>query len=229
MIGIIAAMDKEIDELKAMMDQDTLEIKEISSMHFYKGTLADRQVVLVRSGIGKVNAGTAAEVLCTIYNCRAVINTGIAGSLDADINIGDIVLSVDALEHDMDVTGFGFERGVIPYQEASIYKADEKLREVAKKTCLKVNPDINVFEGRVVSGDQFISNSDKKDDLINTFKGICTEMEGAAIAHVAWMNKTPFLIIRAISDKADNSAEMDYEEFQKHAIAHSVKLVVGIL
>ena len=229
MIGIIAAMDKEIDDLKSMMDQDSLEIRDISSMEFYKGTFGKRQVVLVRSGIGKVNAAVATEILCSLYNCRAIINTGIAGSLDAEINIGDIVLSTDALEHDMDVTGLGYERGVIPDQEISIYEADEKLRKVAYDSCRKVNPDINVYEGRVISGDKFVSDSETKKDLVSTFNGMCTEMEGASIAHVAWLNKIPYLVIRAISDKADNSAEMDYPEFQKKAIEHSVRLVSEIL
>ena len=152
-----------------------------------------------------------------------------AGSLKNVINIGDIVLSVDALQHDMDATGFGYEPGVIPRMETSVFKADEVLVNLAEKVCREVNPDIQVFRGRVVSGDQFISDHDVKERLIQMFDGYCTEMEGAAIAQAAWLNHVPFVIIRAISDKADGSAEMDYSEFEMKAIEHTVHLVTGML
>ena len=229
MIGIIGAMDKEVNDLKALMENDSLEVKTVAGMEFWSGRLSGHEVVLVRSGIGKVNAAVAASILADTFKVRAIINTGIAGSLDSQIDIGDIVLATDALEHDMDVTGLGYERGIVPDQEISIYEADEKLRKTATKVCEKVNPDIKVFEGRVISGDQFISKKEVKDDLVSTFKGMCTEMEGAAIAHTAWLYNVPYLIIRSISDKADDSADMDYPSFQKKAIEHSVKLVAGLM
>ena len=229
MIGIIGAMDKEVNDLKALMENDSLEVKTVAGMEFWSGRLSGHEVVLVRSGIGKVNAAVAASILADTFKVRAIINTGIAGSLDSQIDIGDIVLATDALEHDMDVTGLGYERGIVPDQEISIYEADEKLRKTAKKVCEKVNPDIKVFEGRVISGDQFISKKEVKDDLVSTFKGMCTEMEGAAIAHTAWLYNVPYLIIRSISDKADDSADMDYPSFQKKAIEHSVNLVAGLM
>lgn len=227
MIGIIGAMDKEVDDLKEMMSSETEKV--YAGMTFVTGTLSGKEITLVRSGIGKVNAAVAAEVLAAVYNVEAIINTGVAGGLDADIDIGDIVLSTDALEHDMDVRGLGYEKGVIPEQESSIYEADAELRRVAKEACEAVNPDIKVFEGRVVSGDLFISERAVKDKLVDRFGGMCTEMEGAAIAHVAWLNKIPFLIIRSISDKADDSAEMDYPSFVKKAVEHSVRLVVEMM
>ena len=227
MIGIIGAMDKEVDDLKEMMSSETEKV--YAGMTFVSGVLSGKEITLVRSGIGKVNAAVAAEVLAAVYNVEAIINTGVAGGLDADIDIGDIVLSTDALEHDMDVRGLGYEKGVIPEQEASIYEADAELRKVAKEACEAVNPDIKVFEGRVVSGDLFISEKKVKDKLVERFDGKCTEMEGAAIAHVAWLNKIPFLIIRSISDKADDSAEMDYPTFVKKAVEHSVRLVVEMM
>ena len=223
MIGIIAAMDKEIDELKDLMSEVNKEV--YSGMEFWAGKLFGKETVLVRCGVGKVNAAMAAEVLSVIYKTECIINTGIAGSLDAEINIGDIVLSTEALEHDMDVSGLGYEPGIIPDQEESIFIADKKLREIAKRACETAGLDINVYEGRVLSGDQFISDKIKKDYLVDQFAGMCTEMEGASIAHVAKLNNIPFLIIRSISDKADNSANMDYPEFQKIAIKNSVKLV----
>lgn len=223
MLGIIGAMDEEVSKLKEIMDD--IEISTRASMEFYKGKMCEKDVVVVRSGIGKVNAGICTQILVDIYGVDSVINTGIAGSLNADIDIGDIVLSTDALQHDMDATGFGYEPGVIPRMETSAFIADEKLRRVAKESCEKVNPDIKVFEGRVVSGDQFISDKSKKAYIEENFKGFCTEMEGAAIAQAAYLNNIPFLIIRAISDKADDSATVDYPTFEAKAIEHSVKLV----
>lgn len=232
MIGIIGAMDKEVDDLKSIMKgsgSDSPSVESYAGMDFWSGTLSGHEVVLVRSGIGKVNAAVAAEILAGIFKCRAIINTGIAGSLNADINIGDIVLATDALEHDMDVRGLGYDRGVVPDQEKSIYEADSELRAKAKKVCEKYISDVNVFEGRVISGDQFISDKAVKDDLVQTFGGMCTEMEGAAIAHACWLNNVPYLIIRSISDKADDSAEMDYPAFQKIAIKNSVELISKLM
>lgn len=223
MLGIIGAMDEEVAKLKECMDE--VEIKTKASMDFYKGIISGKEVVVVRSGIGKVNAGICTQILCDEYNVEAVINTGIAGSLNAKIDIGDIVLSTDALQHDVDATGFGYELGVIPRMETSVFEADSELRTIAKKCCEKVNPEISVFEGRVVSGDQFISDKNVKDRIIKNFDGFCTEMEGAAIAQAAYLNKVPFLVIRAISDKADDSATQDYPTFEKNAIKHSVNLV----
>jgi adenosylhomocysteine nucleosidase len=223
MLGIIGAMDEEVSKLKEIMEH--VEIKSKASMDFYKGTLSGKEVVVVRSGIGKVNAGICTQILVDEYGVDAVINTGIAGSLNAAIDIGDVVLSTDALQHDMDATGFGYEPGVIPRMETSIFQADESLRNLAKECCERVNPDIKVFCGRVVSGDQFISDKAKKDYILEHFQGFCTEMEGAAIAQAAYLNQIPFLIIRAISDKADDSATEDYPTFEKKAIQHSVNLV----
>lgn len=223
MLGIIGAMDEEVSKIKEIMDD--VEIDSKASMDFYKGKLCGKDVVVVRSGIGKVNAGICTQILVDIYGVEAVINTGIAGSLNAAIDIGDIVLSTDTLQHDMDATGFGYEPGVIPRMETSVFQADSRLRTIAKESCERVNPEVKVFEGRVVSGDQFISDKSKKENILNSFNGYCTEMEGAAIGQAAYLNNIPFLIIRAISDKADDSATVDYPTFEAKAIEHSVRLV----
>lgn len=223
MIGIIGAMDEEVKELKELLDNVSITSK--ASMDFYKGTLCNQEVVIVRSGIGKVNAGICAQILVDLFQVSAIINTGIAGSLNADINIGDIVLSNDALQHDMDAVAFGYELGVIPRMEASIFKGDSRLIALAGQAIRNTNPNISVFEGRVVTGDQFISSHEKKQWLITNFSADCTEMEGAAIAQTAYLNNVPFIIIRAISDKADNSASMDYPAFEAMAIKNSVMLL----
>ena len=226
-IGIIGAMEEEVAKLKENMQIQETSV--IAGMEFCQGICEGQNVVIVRSGIGKVNAAVCTQILCDVFKVNAIINTGVAGSLKNEINIGDIVLSEDALQHDMDATGFGYDPGVIPRMEDSIFKGDETLLKLAQKVCQEVNPDIQVFRGRVVSGDQFISDHDVKQRIVNSFGGFCTEMEGAAIAQTAWLNKIPYLVIRAISDKADGSAEMDYSEFEMKAIEHTVRLMTGML
>lgn len=227
MLGIIGAMSQEVAALKEVMED--VEICSMAGMEFYKGKIYGKDVVVVRSGIGKVNAAICCQILVDCYHVNEVINTGIAGSLRAEINIGDIVLSKDTLQHDMDATGFGYPVGVIPQTDVSVFPGNEAMIQAAKKSCEKVNPEIGVHIGRVVSGDQFISDKAKKAWLLETFEGYCAEMEGAAIAQAAYLNGVPFLIIRAISDKADDSAEMDYEEFEAKAIEHSVRLVLDMI
>lgn len=227
MLGIIGAMDEEVVKIKGHMEN--VEIVDKSSMEFYKGTIGEKDVVVVRAGIGKVNAACCTQALIDNFGVDRVINTGIAGSLQSKIDIGDIVLSTDALEHDMDAVTFGYPLGQIPRMDVLAFEADKTLREVAKVSCKKVNPDVKVYEGRIVSGDQFISSKEKKEWLIENFSGYCTEMEGAAIAHTAYLNKVPFLIIRAISDKADDSAHMDYPTFEAKAIEHSVRLIIEMV
>ena len=232
-VGIIGAMDKEVDDLKVLMKTDPsgvgVKVEKHASLDFFIGKLSGKDVVLVRSGIGKVNAAIAAEVLAGIFKVDAIINTGMAGGLSRDINIGDIVLSTDALEHDMDYTALGFRKGIVPDQDESVYESDDELRAIAKAACKKVCPYIGVHEGRIVSGDCFISSHEKKEELVKTFHALCTEMEGASIAHTAYVNRIPYLVIRSISDKADDSADMDYPTFQRMAIENSVKLVVEMM
>lgn len=224
MLGIIGAMEEEVAKLKEQMED--VEIKTMAGMEFNCGTLKGSKAVVVRSGIGKVNAAMCSQILADHYHVDAIINTGIAGSLKNEINIGDIVLSTDALQHDMDATEFGYDPGQVPRLDVLSFPADQKLIELAKKCCQKVNPEISVFTGRVVSGDQFISDKEKKKWLIDTFHGSCTEMEGAAIAQAAYLNNIPYLVIRAISDKADDSATVDYPVFEAKAIEHSVRLLL---
>ena len=227
MLGIIGAMDEEVAKIKERLEN--VEVQTFGGMDFYKGNFEGKSVVVVRSGIGKVNAAVCAQILADRYQVSGIVNTGIAGSLMAKIDIGDIVLSTDALQHDMEATNFGYPAGQIPRMDVLSFPADPKLLALAKECCGRVNPEIHTYEGRVVSGDQFISDQKKKDWLIETFHGYCTEMEGAAIAQAAYLNGIPFLIIRAISDKADNSANVDYPTFEAQAIIHSVNLMLEMI
>lgn len=227
MIGIIGAMEEEVQVLKNEMEAE--EVKEIAGMRFYKGTLCGKETVVVQSGIGKVNAAICTQVLADQFGVDVVINTGIAGSLDADIDIGDIVISTDAVEHDMDASAFGDPVGQVPRMDTFSFPADEQLVKKAVEANEEANPDVRTFTGRVVSGDRFVSSSEVKDRLVKLFGAKCTEMEGAAIVHAAYLNKISCVIIRAISDKADNSATMDYPTFEKKAIEHSVRLIRALM
>ena len=227
MIGIIGAMEEEVAALKE--DMDIQETVEQASMVFCKGKLCGKDVVVVRSGIGKVNAGICAQILVDRFRADMLINTGIAGSLDARIDIGDMVISTDALHHDMDATIFGDAIGQIPRMDTLAFPADEELVQKAAKANEKANPDIRTFAGRAASGDQFISSGEAKEKIVENFHPLCVEMEGAGIAQAAYLNKVSYVIIRAISDKADNSATMDYPTFERQAIAHSVRFMKELL
>ena len=227
MIGIIGALELEVEELKSLL-QD-VKVTSRAGMDFYQGGLGGAQVVIVRCGIGKVNAALCVQILADVFHVTHVINTGVAGSLNAVLDIGDILISVDAVHHDMDVSPLGYAPGIVPQMAESFFKADERLVNLAWDVCQEVNPDVSVLKGRVVSGDQFIAKKEVKERLINTFHGDCAEMEGAAIAHGCYLNQIPFVIIRAISDKADDSAEMDYPTFEKAAAKHCAKLVENLV
>ena len=213
MIGIIGAMDIEVDSLKKEMVNP--QIITAAGMDFYCGMIYEKEAVVVKCGIGKVNAAICMQILADKFNVSAVINTGVAGSLNNDIDICDIVISTMAQEHDMDVTPLGYQKGIIPGMKTSVFMADKRLIELTRKSADLAGLGVKLFEGKIVSGDSFIGNHHDKEVLRAGFNGECAEMEGAAVAHAAVLNGIPFLIIRAISDKADGGAEMDYPAFEK--------------
>lgn len=227
MIGIIGAMDEEVAKLKEQMENS--KISRIAAMDFYEGKLSGKEAVVVRSGIGKVNAAVCAQILIDRFGVGALINTGIAGSLRNEINIGDIVLSEDLVQHDMDAVAFGYKAGQVPRMDVFGFAADPQLIRLAKESCERVYPEIGVHVGRILSGDQFIADHQVKERILSQFGGYCCEMEGAAIAQTAYLNQLPFVILRAISDKADDSAHMDYPAFEAQAIERSVKLVADMV
>ena len=226
-IGVIGAMEEEVASLINQMED--AESKTMAGMTFNKGKLWNQDAVVVQSGIGKVNMAICTQILVDDYQVDAIINTGIAGSLKSQIDIGDIVVSTDTLQHDMDATGFGYAKGQIPRMDVLSFPADENLIKLAMSVCERVNPEIHVFAGRVVSGDQFVSDREVKNQIKSDFDGFCTEMEGAAIAQAAYLNQVPYVVLRAISDKADDSATMDYPTFEREAIGHCVKLVENMV
>lgn len=222
-IGIIGAMDSEVASLKDGMEIESTTT--VTHMEFCQGTMDGKRVVVVKCGVGKVNAAICAQTLIREFGCTKIINTGVAGSLDNRMDIGDIVVSVDAVQHDYDCSPLGFKPGEILYTGLVAFPADEGLRSAAIDAVKNVAPDIKVFEGRVCSGDQFIATPEQKEAIVSVFGGLCSEMEGAAIAQVCDLNDTPFVIIRAISDKSDGSQTVEFEKFQASAAQHSARIV----
>ena len=227
-IGIIGAMDEEVEILKSLLQ--VTETVERAGMTFYKGILHGQQVVLARSGIGKVNAAACTQLMIALFDIDYLINSGVAGTLHPDINQGDIVISTDAVQHDMDVTALGDPLGEIPRLGITFFKAEEKLMNLTEEAAKALNLEgVNIFRGRVASGDQFVAGGALKDRIQSHFAPSAVEMEGAAIAHVAYLNQVPFVIIRAISDKADGSAELSYGEFLPLAAKNASLLLEQII
>ena len=212
-IGIIGAMDIEVETLKQAAEISKKVTR--AEMEFCEGRLGGSEVVIVKCGIGKVNAGICAQILIDAFNVTHIINTGVAGSLNNDLDIGDIVVAVEAVQHDYDVTPIGFRKGEIPYTGLAAFKTDETLRAKAVDAVKNAAPDIKVIEGRVCTGDQFIATKGQKEKIISAFGGDCCEMEGGAIAQACYLNRVPFVIIRAISDKADETETADFHEFEE--------------
>ena len=228
-LGIIGAMEQEVETLLEQMENKTAFVKAGST--FYEGKLAGLDAVVVQCGIGKVNAALCVQILCDCFGVTHVVNTGIAGSLSANLDIGDLVISRDAMYHDFDCLHFGYPMGKVPGMDVVAFPADETLADLAYAAAEEVNPG-HTRRGRVASGDCFVADKAVKDRIIDITGALCTEMEGAAIAQTAYRNGVPFVIIRAISDKADDSAEMDYPTFERIAAhrcaAVTMKLVAAL-
>lgn len=213
-LGIMGAMQQEVETLLERMKDRSSTVRAGST--FYEGTLSGLDVVVVQCGIGKVNAALCAQMLCDCFGVTHLVNTGIAGSLNANLDIGDLVVSKDAMHHDFDCCAFGYPLGKVPGMDVVAFPADETLVSLAYAAAEELNPGHTML-GRVASGDQFVADKARKERIIATTGALCTEMEGAAIAQTAYRNGIPFVILRAISDKADDSAEMDYPSFERIA------------
>lgn len=225
-IGIIGAMEEEVLSLISEMEiEDTIKK---CSMEFNVGKLQGKHVVVVKCGIGKVNAAICAQVLIDDFGVNQVINVGVAGGINKEIFPGDVVISNNLVQHDMDTTAFGDKVGQIPRMDTFDFKCDDKLVENAKTACKDITK-YNVFVGRIVSGDQFIANVEKIKWLEQEFGAIACEMEGASIAQACYLNNVPFIVIRSISDNANNGAHSDFEKFKHIAVANSLDIIRNML
>ncbi|MBE4907564.1 5'-methylthioadenosine/adenosylhomocysteine nucleosidase [Bacillus luteolus] len=221
-IGIIGAMQVEIDLLIARME--TYENSTVAGFPFYTGTLFGKDIVLTRCGVGKVNSAACTQILIDRFNVDCIINTGIAGSLRKEIGILDLVISSDVTHHDVRKAQM---KNLFPYQESFI--ANNRMIVLAQKACETLEVKPNYHFGRIVSGECFVSDTRLKETIINEYSPACVEMEGSAIGHVAFLNNIPFLILRCISDQADDEAAMSYENFEKLAANQSAAVVLEMI
>lgn len=218
-MGIIGAMGLEVELLRDRMEDRKETV--IAQRHFYSGKLGGKDVVLVCSGIGKVNAALTAQILIDRFNVGAVINTGIAGGTYPGLKVRDVVISDSAAYHDMDPRILALSP---PHLEE--FRADPELAQRAADAC---KGRVNCRVGRIATGDQFISDSKVKADIVSRLDPGCVEMEGGAVAHACATNGIPFVIIRCISDNADDEAEMTYDVFEKLAADDAAEIVLAML
>lgn len=221
MIGIIGAMDVEINGLVSAMEIQ--EEKIISSIRFYKGLLEGKEVVIAKCNPGKVNAAICAQTMILTYNIDALINTGVAGGLSKNLNICDVAVAKDVVQHDMDTTPLGEPAGFISGIELVKIPADERICSVLAQ-CSENAENTTVETGTIASGDQFLNSSEVKDRIVSLFGAIAGEMEGASIGHVAYANGVPFGVLRVISDNADGESDMDFPQFCILAADKSIKI-----
>ena len=226
-IGIIGAMSEEIFELKKEMIIEEERI--CGNSIFFIGKLLGLDIVLVESGIGKVNSAISTTLLINEFKIDKIIFTGVAGCTNNSLNIGDVIISTGLIEHDFDTTAFGDKFGVIPRMNTSLFEADKALIEMATASAEKIMGKSATTNGIIVSGDQFIASKEKIKWLREYFNSECVEMEGASVAHVCHIFKIPFVIIRSLSDKADGSANIDFQTFVKMAAKNSKDIVLEMI
>ena len=225
-IGIIGAMETEIEFLRKLMGSE-IKKTEAGSIVFNEGKIHGVDVVVVRSGLGKVNAALCAQRLALQFGCTNIINTGVAGAMAHGLGVMDFVVSTDAVYHDMDAVGFGYELGQVPQMSVFSFEADKGMIEAAKKAFadLGLSKEHQMIEGRIATGDQFISDKAAKAKIAENFSPACVEMEGAAIAHACYLNKVPFVILRCMSDMADDLRTNGYDFNEPVAAELSARVV----
>lgn len=222
-VGIIGAMEEEIIAIKRHMKVENTIHR--AGMEFCEGTLKDQRIVVVRCGIGQVNATICTQILIDQFEVNYIINTGVAGGLYPEINIGDIVIASDTLQDHADKPAFGETKVVISPENQPFFESNTKLIDVAKEAVERLKDSPKAYVGRVASEDQFISSMKVKADIYTTFTAYCAEIEGAAIAHTCYLNQVPFVMIRVISDKADQNSEINFDEFV-HLAARNVSRMI---
>ena len=224
-IGIIGAMEPEVCALiDALSDRES---ETVSGITFYTGNLHGKRVAIARCGIGKVFAAICAEIMILKYSPDLVINTGVGGALASGISTGDIVIASDLCQHDMDTSAIGDPVGLVSGINVIYFEADKRAGEILLSTAKELG--LNARLGRIASGDKFVASKEEKDRIIFAFSAHACEMEGCAIAQVAYVNNTPFAVVRAISDSADGEATMDYPTFLPIAARNSTNLTLALV
>jgi adenosylhomocysteine nucleosidase len=225
-IGIIGAME---EELQILLSSTLVNRKEVKAqMKFNIGRLYDHEVVLVTSGIGKVNAAVCTQILVDDFDVDIIINVGVAGGVGREVYPGDVVIADSLVQHDFDTSIFGDRIGQIPRLNTYEFKCDTTLVKKTIEACRDIN-EHKIFTGRIVSGDQFISDEGKIRWMEKEFGALACEMEGASIAQVCYLNSIPFVVIRSISDNANNGAHIDYENFKLTAVKNSSEILSNMI
>ena len=224
-IGIIGAMEPEVEALIASIDTPSTET--VSGITFYTGKIGEKTVAIAKCGIGKVFAAVCAQTMIMKYAPTLLINTGVGGALASGISTGDIVIATDLCQHDMDTSAIGDPKGLVSGINVIYFEADKRAGELLLESAKAAG--LNARLGRIASGDKFIASKEDKDRIIADFAADACEMEGCAIAQVAFINKTPFAVVRAISDSADGEATMDYPTFLPIAASNSTKMTLSLI
>ncbi len=225
MIGIIGAMDIEVEKIKAFLTDTKTET--VSGVNFVCGKFGDKDVVVAKCGVGKVFAGLCAEAMILKYQPELIINVGVAGCLDETLKIGDIVIADSVCQHDMDTSPLGDPVGMLSDINIIKISADNKACKLFCECAEEL--DLPYSVGTIASGDQFVSSFDKKKFIIDNFGAKSCEMEGGAIGHVCFVNNVPFAVLRAMSDGADDGAKMDFPTFAKLAAENSTRVIKTFL
>lgn len=225
MTGIIGAMESEVNAIYAQMENK--EIVEYNGIKFYKGSLYGKDVVVIQCGIGKVNAALCTQLLILKFGVDKVVNTGIAGATGTDLNIYDFVVSTETVYHDFDTQFFGYKLGQVPGLPET-FKADENLVEsvVSAFNNSNLSSEHKIRTGLIASGDQFIAGGEKKNFIVSNFHPLCVEMEGCAVAHTCYKNNVPFVVVRCMSDCADDTVQVRYDEAEASALSSTMLLSI---
>ncbi len=228
MIGLICALDVEVQGIKSLMENPQVFKK--AAMEYYSGTIDGFEVVCVECGVGKVNAAMSTQVMIDQFNPELIINSGIAGALSRDISVGDIVIANDCVQHDMDGTEMGDPPGQIWYHDEKRVDipADRLLADLLEKACA-VLTDTKVVRGRIATGDAFLSKRHRRQKVKDMFNAIACEMEGGAVGQVCYRNSVPFGVIRCISDDFDEYRFVDYMKLREEAASKSIKVIEEVI
>ena len=221
-IGIIAAMNEEVEAIQKLMSDVC--IKEVYELQFIQGKINGKDVVLVKCGVGKVNAARVTQILLNKFDIEYIINVGTAGSLNENIEIGDIVIGNELVQHDFDITAAGREKGYIT-DIGKYFYSDKNLVERTKDVIRYMNENFNAFIGTIATGDIFVQDIKVKDEIKAEFNADCVEMEGAAIAQVCTLANVSFIVIRSISDKPNGNNAVDFETYLEMACERYAKFI----
>ena len=225
MIGIIGAMSVEVEALKKQTEGAVTEV--VSGVEFVRGRLCGKDVVIAKCGVGKVFAAICAEAMILKYSPSLIVNTGVGGALGRGINTADVVIADKLCQHDMDTSAIGDPRGLVSGINKIYFEADARAVKILGEAAAELG--VKTFVGTVATGDKFIADPSDKERIVSEFSAISCEMEGCAIAQVAFVNGIPFAVVRAISDSADGEASMDYPTFLPIAAKNSCAMTLALI